>query len=266
MLKCCLVIFAFLCGCLSCAAEDLQWNRYVNTNFVILSIDDQQGKLISESISDLKSLILKRWGFSDISLKRECRIFCVPNKNMLKKLFSIDSCRVEIREELSVIWLDTESYETILPIMTEVVFAELEKKYHANFGFWFQKGSSLLAKSPSKNKEEIIAVYGKNEQLWKSHKLFSLNRDEYNKLDTNQQQLFDYQSMIACLMLRKEFGELKLHGFLQISDKNVAIKKIYGFKNLDHFDKQYFRFVKDFSSDVKLNKTPDNYLKISARK
>lgn len=266
MFKCGLAIFAFLCGCLNCIAEELQWNRYVNKNFVVLSIDDQQGKEISENINDVKSLILKRWGFSDISLKRECRIFCVPNKSMLKKLFSIDSCRVEIREELSVIWIDAESYETILPSVTEVVFAEFEKKYNLNFGFWFQKGSSLLAKSPSKTKEEIVAIHEKNEKLLTSQKLFSLNRDEYNKLDAHQQQVFDTQSMIACLMLRKEFGEVKLHGFLQISDKNAAIKKIYGFKNLDHFDKQYFRFMKDICADVKSNKTPDNYLKISARK
>ena len=37
--------------------KDLSWNRYTTENFVIVSIDDKQGKWLSENIEKIKSLI-----------------------------------------------------------------------------------------------------------------------------------------------------------------------------------------------------------------
>ena len=115
-------------------------------------------------------------------------------------------------------------------------------------------------------KKDVVEKIKNNKALFISEKIFTLNREEYYKQSLDHQRLFDCQSIIICLMLRKEFGQVKLHGFLKISDKNIAIHKIYGFKNLNHFDKQYIRYMRDISSDIAANKTPDTYLKIVAAK
>ena len=77
--------------------------------------------------------------------------------------------------------------------------------------------------------------------------------------------MFDQQSMILCLMLRKEFGESKLQGFLRISSNNNpqdVLKLVYGFDGYEHFDKQYYLFMKELSEDIVENKTPNSYLEI----
>jgi hypothetical protein len=45
--------------------KNLQWNRYVTKNFTILSIDNEKGKILSESIEEIKTSSLVRWGFPD---------------------------------------------------------------------------------------------------------------------------------------------------------------------------------------------------------
>ena len=75
--------------------KSLEWNRYVTKNFTILSIDNQKGKQLAETIDSLKSLSLTKWGFPDVKFTKECRVFCVPNYNLLKKLFNLNASKVQ---------------------------------------------------------------------------------------------------------------------------------------------------------------------------
>ena len=68
-------------------------------------------------------------------------------------------------------------------------------------------------------------------------------------------------------MLRKEFGEVKLQGFLRLQNKNrpeSLLDMIYGFKSFAQFDRQYVRYMKELCADVSDNLTPDSYLEIKA--
>ena len=70
-----------------------------------------------------------------------------------------------------------------------------------------------------------------------------------------------------CLMLRKEFGEVKLQGFLRLQSKNkpeTVLGMIYGFKSYSQFDRQYVRYMKDLCADLADDHTPDSYLEIKS--
>ena len=57
--------------------EGLRWNRYTTDNFVILSIDNNQGRWLYQNVEKIKQLSLTRWGFPQTSeeFTQECRIF-----------------------------------------------------------------------------------------------------------------------------------------------------------------------------------------------
>jgi hypothetical protein len=50
--------------------KNLEWNRYTSKNFTVLSIDNQKGKDLSETIDSLKSSVLTRWGFPDVKFTK----------------------------------------------------------------------------------------------------------------------------------------------------------------------------------------------------
>lgn len=250
--------------------KDLQWNRYSVGNFTILSIDDNQGKWLSENIEKIRAWCLNRWGFPDIQLAKECRIFCVPNKELLKKLFSIEDSRVEIRDENNVIWLvlDDKPAKTIPVYLTQIALVEFEQKNNVKLGWWFKRGSSVLngiIPDVRKNVSELDTLLQQNQPIFVSEKMFTLTEDDYKKESPENQLIFDRQAVALCIMLRKEFGEAKLQGFLRISGKNNAqdvLKVVYGFDSFSHFDKQYIKFMRELTFDVLNDKTPDAYLEI----
>ena len=95
-----LILCLFLCGSVSAqvftpssyqppANEDLKnlvWNKWNTNNFTILSIDQAQGEYLFNNLEAIKTWSLTRWGMSDLKYSAECRVFCVPNKNLMKKL------------------------------------------------------------------------------------------------------------------------------------------------------------------------------------
>lgn len=260
--------------------KDLVWNRYTTENFVILSIDNVQGKWMSQNVETIKKWCLSRWGFPENSRGRftkECRVFCVPNKTLLKKLFSLNQSKMEARKkngqlDMTVMWLvlDDKPNKTIPIFLTQVCFAEFEFLNNIQMGFWFKRGSSLLNGSISDVRQCIVNLYDKIKKdipIFTSEKMFTLTEEEYLKETHEIKQVFDQEAVVLCIMLRKEFGEAKLQGFLRISSKNDpqdVLRVVYGFSGYNYFDKQYIRFMRDLTTDIINEKTPDSYLKITS--
>lgn len=252
--------------------KDLQWNRYVTNNFVILSIDDSQGKWISRHINEMHSWCLTRWGFPKTELNKECRIFCVPNKTLLKKLFNLQQSKVEFRKDLTVMWfcLDDPLSSIVPTYLTYVCLAEFEINQNVKLGWWFKKGSSSLNASVSDIRSKINSfndVLKKDHPVYTSENIFKMTEIDYLKETPENQLVFDQQAMMLCIMLRKEFGEAKLQGFLRLCNSNETpnvLKIIYGFQGYREFDKQYIRFLKDLCRGVANKKTPDDYLEIKS--
>ena len=67
--------------------KNLVWNKWDTDNFTILSLDQSQGKYLHENIESMKTWILRRWGISEkLQFSAECKIMCVPTKELMKKL------------------------------------------------------------------------------------------------------------------------------------------------------------------------------------
>jgi len=260
--------------------KDLVWNRYTTDNFVILSIDDAQGKWLSENIETIRKWCLSRWGFPEDShrkFSKECRIFCVPDKQLLKKLFSLGQAKTEIRKKdnqlnMTVMWLvlDDKPSKIISPYLTQVCLAEFESTNNVSFGFWFKRGASLLNGTVPDVRQQMVDLsnsISKNRPMFTSEKMFTLKEDEYLEESVENKKIFDQESVALCIMLRKEFGEAKLQGMLRISSKNNpqdVLRVVYGFSGYSHFDKRYIQFMRDLTGDVVREKTPDAYLDIKS--
>lgn len=259
--------------------KDLVWNRYTTENFVILSIDNAQGKWLSQNIETIKKWCLSRWGFPENSrgkFTKECRVFCVPDKTLLKKLFSLEQSKVEARKkdgqlDMTVMWLvlDDKPNKTIPTFLTQVCLAEFESSNNVSLGFWFKRGASLLNGTVPDVRQHIVNLsekVRKDMPMFTSEKMFTLTEEEYLKETDDTRRVFDQEAVALCIMLRKEFGEAKLQGFLRMSSKNDpqdVLRVVYGFSGYSHFDKQYVRFMRDLTTDVVSGKTPDSYLEIT---
>lgn len=251
--------------------KNLQWNRYTSKNFVILSIDNAQGKWLNENIEEIKDWCLSRWGFPQVTFSKECRVFCVPNKNMLKKLFSIEEPKFEIRKDINVIWLvlDEKPLSVIPSQLTNICISEFESS-NVKLGFWFKRGISKLNSNLPNIKQDILefnTYLRKNSPIYYSEQVLTMSEADYQKESVENKRVYDQEAMILCLLLRKEFGEAKLQGFLRLTsgnDSQDVLKVVYGFEGYRKFDKQYIRFMKDLTSEVSNNRTPDSYLDVKA--
>ena len=257
------------------ALKDLVWNRYTSNNFVILSIDNTQGKWMSENIGNIKTWCIERWGFPDFQFTKECRVFCVPNKTLFKKLFNLDESKTEIRRkdgniEITVMWLvlDDRPIHVIPKELTKICFAEFEQKHNVTLPFFAKNGMALLNGTTSDIRADIVYLGGhvqKDRPIFVSEKMFSMTEEEYKNSSTENKRIFDCQSMALCLLLRKEFGEAKMQGVFRMTARNNpkdVLSAIYGFVSYAQFDQSYLRYMKDLSREVSLSKTPDSYFKI----
>ena len=168
--------------------KDLTWNRYTTDNFVIVSIDDKQGLWLSENLEKIKTWSLTRWGFNDIKFSRECRIFVVPNRNLMKKLFNLEQSKWEIRDELKLtaVWLVLDEKPTIVipPLITNICFYEFENQNKVELPFWFTKGASQLNGNISnihKKIEKFSDVFKKDVPIFVSSKMFTMTEETYKK-------------------------------------------------------------------------------------
>ena len=252
--------------------KNLQWNRYATKNFTILSIDDDKGKKLSENIEFIKDKCLTRWGFPDVKFSKECRIFCVPNYDLLRKLFNLTASKTQLRKDLNVIWLvlDDDLLKSVEPYVTLVAFNEYEIEENTTLPLWFKRGAFVLNNDTEVVRQNLKSFYDSARKESFSHnaeQMFSFTDEEYNKQNVEGKRIFDMQAAYLALLLRKEFGEVKLQGFLRLQSKNKVdsvLQVVYGFKNYDQFDKNYVQFMKDLGARLNDSKVPDSYLTVTA--
>lgn len=248
--------------------KDLKWHKFNTQNFVVLSIDESQGKKLANNIEKVKKRSLSRWGIKEETFSAECRVFSISDKSLMKKLFQLDSSKVEIKKNqgkiaLSIIWLTPD--DIAVPI-SEVCYAEInQKKYNNKISYCLLRGMCLLNGSVDSIRSKLNYKSG---YIYYSKNLFGMTFNKWEELSIESKQLFDKESIILCLLLRKEFGEVKLHQFLE-AEKNLSpeksLKFVYGFSDYKQFDSSLMIYMKDLCSDILLGKTPDSYLEIKAK-
>lgn len=259
-----------------------QWNRWTSGRFVVCSLNDAQAKFLHDNLDKIKEWELTRWGLADVPMSAECRLICVDDKQLYKKLFNIDQTKVEVRRDgngrinLIVIFflLDDKPARTVPGPLTEAVLAEYEQAQGAKFGWWAHRGMALLNGQISDIREHLADLhqYTSNDQkMYFGRGLLTMTEDQYNKETAENRRLFDNCAMTLCLLLRKEFGQDKLLQFLVAKDPEAALRRIYGFESVDQFDASFKHYMIDLTSDVvgahkDRPVTPDSYLQIRPKK
>lgn len=256
--------------------EGLSWNRWTSKNFVVCSLNDPQAQYLNKHLEFVKVWIFSRWGMYDIDFSAPCKLICVDNKDIYKKLFNLTSTKVEVRknadgkitETVVFLLIDGPPSHTVPIPLTEVCLAEFAQKYNANFGIWVSKGMSNINGTLEQIRDRILDIkprLEKNEPLFFSKGILELDNDQYNALPDDKKQLYDNCATIFTLMIRKEFGQERYLKFLQKTSEEApeeAIKKVLMFGGYDEFDRVFKRYMVDLSNDVLNGKTPDDYLQI----
>lgn len=260
--------------------EGLVWNRWTSENFVVCSINDKQAQYLYKHLEFVKVWAYRRWGFDNPKFSKQCKLICVDDPKIYKKLFNLDSTYVDIRRDESgnikeniIFLLANDSPSKILSqAVSEICLAELSQEKNVKFNAWAIKGISSLDQSLPQIKEKLLRIKShldKDSDLFFSQSLLKIDMNQYKGLSVDQKAIYDSCATAFCLMIRKEFGQDKFHELLykaSKSDPDTVIRDVLGFENCDRFDKSFKRYIMDLTKDLEEGKTPDSYLQISERK
>jgi hypothetical protein len=232
---------------------DLVWNKWDTDNFIILSLDKNEGYKIYRQVEKIKKESLSRWGLEDYNLKEKCKIVCVFDKKYLKNFFRLDDSYVEVLKEngevvSSSIWLDKKD------ILNDEIFYVLILQ--SDLKWWVKRGLYFLKNDVDFVKNNI------QEDLEDFSNIINISEDDWKKLSLEDKNKFDKTASIFCLFLRKEFGQ---NNFLKIINSNQSesdFEKIIGFKNYEQINDIFKRYKNYLYKDKINNKIPDDYLKI----
>jgi hypothetical protein len=268
--KCCIIFLWLVLFPAITLAQDEQWNRWETDNFIILSYDEKQGEYLYKNIEKMKNWVFVRWGLPNVEFSAECKVACVPTKEMMQEAYRLNHSCSEIQREGDKIKstqlfliLDKRPAKVIPDGLTEVCLAELCQR-NIKIGFWARRGMAILNGTLPQIKGEVKPLHGKDKRdLFTSSALFSMTEDEWKTLQPKTQLVFDQQAAVVCLLLRKEFGQSKFLTFLLTDNTEQDLKEVFGFSSQERFDAAFMRYLKNLASDIVEGITPDKYLQIT---
>lgn len=263
--------------------QKLRWNRVITKNFVILSIDSSQGEHLQKNIESIKSWCLTRWGLGDISfpnrihhedvgLEPGCIVVCVPNRDLLRDLIGLEQSHVQIlydkndKIKSTQIWLmlDGDYSEIVAPVLTIACLREFEEQSKRNVPFWAERGMTVLNNSLPKIRGFL--VHSRSSDVAPEDALSSLRdieQDSWMQLDSEKKLDYDARSAAFTLLLRREFGQNKLHEFIFANSFNDdSVYRVLGFSNTTELSKKFSVYFHYLNEDIVGKKTPDEYLEI----
>jgi hypothetical protein len=262
--------------------NNLVWNRRATKNFVILSLNDDQGRYLQNNLENMKKWTTSRWGLSADDFLRvsegepSCMVLCVPDKILMKKLFNLDGSYGEtildengtIKKRILWLLLDGSPADTVPPQLTMVCLRQLEQDDGYSFGYWMKKGMSILNGSISQIESNLFNLNSGLEAGSIVEGLMSMSEEDYKNLTLEKRKMFDGFSTSLCLLLRKEFGEKNFLNLAKSSSDDLEreMREIYGFQNLNHLNDTFKRYSKNLLNDIKNDNTPDSYLQITPAK
>lgn len=249
----------------------ISWNRWTTKNFSIHSIDFDQGEYLFHNIENMRSWCLTRWGLPDIQFSSECRIFCAPSKEMMKKLFNLDSSYGEVKTQdgrivISYLWLvlDGKPAEIIPPALTIICLKELNQKYQLNMNWWVYRGMPIINASLPQIRANLVFVGSL--QNFSAKTFFTMTEEQWRKLPIEQRRQFDAEAALMCLFLRKEYGQGKFQSFLRYDNFEDNVRKYLGFNDMSQFEATFVRYAVNLANDIRQNRAPDAYLQVEAVK
>jgi len=293
-------LFAFLIICSVAVADDApdKWLRWTSRNFVVLvpkyDFAKAQGEYLKNNLDNLKIWVLNRWGLDDVPFGKETiqtakgpreepnvKLWCIDNSTLFEESYGVKDSTVEVIRndqndirniEAYILLKQSAALDLPMPI-TEIALAEFENNYRqrthyeGTFGYWAIRGMGVLNKPVDSIKEELKWLHSiMADKLLLSSNLFSVTKKDWLVSTDENKHLFDVESAALCLMLRKEFGQMRFLHFLKRSGEvnpEIVLKEIYEFDNYNSFDKSFNSYMRYLTSDVVNDKTPNAYLTIT---
>lgn len=264
------------------SVKDLRWHRWETTNFVIMSLDEKQGQWLFQNLESINKWVAGRWDMPAIDYPHRIyaqgldpepgvMVLCVPDRETMRKLWKRETPYHELRRNPDgkiylhfIVLIADQSPSTVLPgKLTEVYLQELGSKLGVEFSPVFVRGMSALNEPVAQIRHRIGVVGQKmasDDKMFFSKALFGMTNKDLQSADD---QLYDSQAMVMCLMLRREFGKKVFEKFVANNPPTEdAIRKVYRFDSFEKLDAVYKRYIRNLSEDVKAGKTPDSYLQI----
>jgi hypothetical protein len=259
--------------------EGLSWNRWTSKNFVVCSLNDIQAQYLHKHLELVKVWAFSRWGLPDHDFPTQCKLICVDDKDLYRKLFNLERTKVEIRrddrdkikETVIFLLIDGPPSQTVPIPLTEICLAEFCQKNNVKFNLWTYKGMSNLNGSMEQIRSRVVELKShldENDPLFFSKGIMELEASQYTQLSEEKKRLYDNCCTMFCLMIRKEFGQdvyLNLIKEAPVMTAEEAIKSSLKFESYDKIDRTFKRFMIDLSNDVVDGKTPDSYLQIKEK-
>lgn len=241
--------------------KNLVWNKWDTRNFIVLSLDKSQGLELKEKLDNDLYEFLRKWNIKLSDSKVQVKLMCVPNEDLLLKLFNIKSPQSEVRYDINggvavcAIWIDFNRIH-MLPILFSEVF--LSDGLSVNdYSLVVNKGIRSLEQDLESIKSNITTLENFDLDL-----LFNVDKEKWQSLDLSEKEKFNKQSCVTCLFLRREFGERLFCSFLSKSQNAQSLLETYGFENKEQFAQIIKKYAENLAQDIKQNKTPSKYLKI----
>lgn len=241
--------------------EEFTWNKWETDNFIILSIEKNQGLELKRALESARHSYFDKWGLErpDSSAKVKCKVMCVPDGEMLKRFFGIDHPRAEVRTEGSgltcAIWMDFKSLNQLPALVALICSSEEISGLHTRC--FVRRGISMLSLPTEKVRSELPGAGG-----IKFIDISSCGSDKWNTMPANEKLSFDQKSALVCLFFRKEFGQEKFLKFLSSPQDEDSVLSIYGFRDSKELDDTLNRYFENLKRDIESGITPDSYLTV----
>lgn len=256
--------------------EGLVWNRWTSENFVVCSLNDEQGRYLTDNLEHVKTWVYDRWGFENLKFRTECRLICVSNTELFKEFFGLDESKVSIRydesgkPELIVIFLllnDKPSKTIPIPI-TEACLANLDVVYNFRTPLWAAKSFAHLNATIPSIQEKFRTVDSsikQNRPLYGSKGVLEVK--DFDALSPEDKKEYIAASVVFTMMLRKEFGEDRLHNFYKhCADGNSpeeGLRSIYRFDSYADCDSHMKEYVLEVVSKLDNKQIGDAYFQVN---
>lgn len=233
--------------------EGLVWHKWDTDHFSVLSVDKSEGGAIRSIVEKERLCAIQRWGLPN-SDEFYCKLVCVSDPDMLKKMFSIDEPRCEVRRradlsaESVAIWIDKTRMNLLPSLLLE---AELS---FGKFPLYINRGLPALEKSANAVRSTISSST--------SATCSSItNEKKALEIFKSSPPAFDADSAILCLMARREFGAVRFGKALRFAEGDLAAG--LGFGSQKDLEDAFARYRGNLLQDIKDGKTPDDYLSFS---
>lgn len=234
----------------SSGLEGLVWNKWETKHFAVLSIDLAAGKRLRSGVESAREDVLSRWSLKG-SDTLFCKLVCVPDPDMLRRLFGLKEPRCEVRRdasgkvELAAIWVDSTRMDLLPSLLLE---ADL---LSGDLPAFVKRGVPILELPP----DEVRAKLKSAPDSPCSSLLDEKKSADLAKADGKG---FDASCALLCLMVRREYGGA---AFGRASSGSASeLPSRMGFRAPADMDSTFSRYRTNLLKDIGSGMTPDQYL------